>query len=406
MNRKRILNLILRISLFATILTVGTGAALVAGETQGMAMADLSDASVQAVTTTTEGHTLYADVHSDSTPAGIYRSDDNGLTWQVVSAGPGVPLNDLTVHPANEQVLFAGSAGGPVASTSNLWRSDDSGQTWRKFYLSLPSNPDGLIPAVTALATDPRQPEALYVGTAGQGVYRFDVGSDGHGYTLVGDVSLYDAHVKGLVVGSDSRVYALTNQGLFVNSGADWNKLETLPEVAVSLAVAPSDPQLIYAGTPSSGVYRSTDGGKSWESINAGLDMAPGVALRVTGLKVDEQNPRRVVVATAYSLGSQLVGGGVYESNDGGSQWVKLGETEQVVEKLSLNRGVIQAATNKGLIHYGEPAGESRPVIPVPALQPLANPTASQVTILILTVALAGLVLVGRVEWLIRRVAA
>jgi photosystem II stability/assembly factor-like uncharacterized protein len=406
MNRKRILNLILRISLFAIILTVGTGAALVAGETQGMAMADLSDASVQAVTTTTEGHTLYADVHSDSTPAGIYRSDDNGLTWQVVSAGPGVPLNDLTVHPANEQVLFAGSAGGPVASTSNLWRSDDSGQTWRKFYLSLPSNPDGLIPAVTALATDPRQPEALYVGTAGQGVYRFDVGSDGHGYTLVGDVSLYDAHVKGLVVGSDSRVYALTNQGLFVNSGADWNKLETLPEVAVSLAVAPSDPQLIYAGTPSSGVYRSTDGGKSWESINAGLDMAPGVALRVTGLKVDEQNPRRVVVATAYSLGSQLVGGGVYESNDGGSQWLKLGETEQVVEKLSLNQGVVQAATSKGLIHYGEPAGESRPVIPVPALQPLANPTASQVTILILTVALAGLVLVGRVEWLIRRVAA
>jgi photosystem II stability/assembly factor-like uncharacterized protein len=328
------------------------------------------------------------------------------LTWQVVSAGPGVPLNDLTVHPANEQVLFAGSAGGPVASTSNLWRSDNSGQTWRKFYLSLPSNPDGLIPAVTTLATDPSQPEALYVGTAGQGVYRFDVGSDGHGYTLVGDVSLYDAHVKDLVVGSDSRVYALTNQGLFVNSGADWNKLETLPEAAVSLAVAPSNPQIIYAGTPSSGVYRSTDGGESWESINAGLDMAPGVALRVTGLTVDEQNPQRVVVATAYSLGSQLAGGGVYESNDGGSQWLKLGETEQVVEKLSLNQGVVQAATSKGLIHYGEPAGESRPVIPVPALQPLANPTASQVTILILTVVLAGLVLVGRVEWLMRRVAA
>ncbi len=406
MNRKRIVNWVLRIGLFAVILTLGTAAALVAGETQGMAMADLSDASVQAVTTATEGQTLYADVHSDSTSSGIYRSDDNGLTWQVVSAGPGVPVNDLAVHPANEQVLFAGSAGGPVASTSNLWRSDDGGQTWRKFYLSLPSNPDGLIPAVTALATDPHQPEALYVGTAGQGVYRFDVGSDGHGYTLVGDVSLYNAQVKGLVVGSDSRVYALTNQGLYVNSGAAWDKLETLPEAAVSLAVTAYDPQTVYAGTPSSGVYRSTDGGQSWEAVNAGLDMAPGVALRVTALTVDEQNPQRVVVATAYSLGSQLAGGGVYESNDKGNEWVKLGETEEVVEKLTINQGVIQAATSKGLIHYGEPAVQNGPVIPVPALQPLANPTGLQVTILILTLVLAGLVLLGRAEWLIRRVTA
>jgi photosystem II stability/assembly factor-like uncharacterized protein len=278
-----------------------------------------------------------------------------------------------------------------------LWRSDDGGQTWRKFFLSLPANPDGLIPSVTALATDPQQPGALYVGTAGQGVYRFDVGADGQGYSLVGDVSLYNAHIKGLVVGSDSRVYALTNKGLFANTGASWTELETLPEAAVSLAVAPADPQILYAGTPSSGVYRSGDGGQSW--------VVPGVALRVSALTVDEQNPERVVVATAYGLGSQLAGGSVYESLDGGAQWHKLGETEAVVEKLNINGGTVYAATGKGLMQYGEP-GETRVVIPVPALQPLANPNGLQLAILLLTVVMAGLALVGRTEWLLRRVGA
>lgn len=404
MNRKRLLNWLVRVSLFTVILTLGTAVALVAGETQGMAMADLSDTPVQVVTTASQGSTLYADVRSDSSAAGIYRSNDNGLTWQAVSAGPGVPLNDLVVHPTNAQVLFAGSDGGPVASTSNLWRSDDGGQTWRKFYLSLPTNPDGLIPAVTALATDPNQPGVLYVGTAGQGVYRFDVGSDGHGYSLVGNVSLYDAHVKGLEIAFNSRVYALTNKGLFVNSGGDWDKLETLPEMAVSLAVAPGHSQTIYAGTPSSGVYRSTDGGQSWQAISAGLDMAPGVALRVTALVVDEQNPERVIVATAYGLGSKLAGGSIYESRNGGQQWTKLGEAEDVVQKLSINRGVVYAATSKGLTPYGEPSTESGPAVAIPALQPLANPNGLQLAILTLTVVMAGLVLLGRVEWLLRRV--
>lgn len=404
MNKKRVWNWIIRIGLFAVILTIGTAVALVAGETQGMAMADLSDAPVQILTSPAQGHALYASVSGDASAAGIYRSDDNGFTWQAVSAGPGVPLNALAVHPTQNQVLFAGSGGGPVVSTSNLWRSDDGGQTWRRFYLSLPANPDGLIPAVTALATDPHQPEVLYVGAAGQGVYRFDVGADGQGYTLVGDVSLYNAHVKGLVIDPNSQVYALTNEGLFVNAGGDWDKLEALPEVAVSLAVAPSDAQILYAGTPSSGVYRSTDGGQNWESVSAGLDMAPGVALRVTALTVADENPKQVAVATAYGLGSRLAGGSIYESLDGGAAWTKLGDTQEVVEKLSFNGGAVYAATGKGVTRYGESSVENQPVIAVPELQPLLNPNGLQLAILLLTVVMAGLALVGRVEWLRRHV--
>jgi hypothetical protein len=221
---------------------------------------------------------------------------------------------------------------------------------------------------------------------------------------LVGDVSLYSAHVNGLVVGPDSRVYALTTNGLFVNKGGNWDKLETAPEIPISLVVAPWNPQTLYAGTPSTGAYRSTDGGQSWNSISDGLDMVPGVALRVTALAVDDQNPDRLVVATAYGLGSQLTGGGVYESFDGGDKWHKLGEAEDVVNKLSLDGPAVYAATARGLARYGEPVEVANPVvIPIPALQPLANPNGLQVGILILTVLMAGLVLVGRIEWLPRQ---
>jgi photosystem II stability/assembly factor-like uncharacterized protein len=402
MSKMRLLNLVVRIGLFALILILGTIAALVVDETAGLALADLSNAPVQAMVTAEHGDILYANVTGDSQPSGIYRSDDSGNTWQMVSAGPSTLINTLAVHAENEAVLFAGTVGGPVATTNNLWRSDDGGRTWRKFFISLPADPHGSIPAVTALATDPHQPETLYVGTDGQGVYRFDVGADGQGYKMVGDVSLYDAHVKSLVVGPNSRVYALTNEGLFTIKDDTWQKLEAVPEVPVSLAVATSDPQVLYAGAPSSGVYRSTDGGQTWEPINDGLGMTPGAALRVTALTIDEQNPEHLVVATAYGLGSQLASGGIYESQNAGHTWTKLGEAEGIVRHLTLDQGAIYAATGNGLLRYGQ-LEEQTPGLLFPELRPLADPSGVQLLILLLTVVLAALALLGPTEWLLGR---
>jgi hypothetical protein len=300
------------------------------------------------------------------------------------------------MNPAHETILYAGTAGGPMASATNLWRSGDQGQTWQKFGLSLPASPDRLIPAVTVLATDPNRPEVLYVGTAGQGVYRFELNRVG--YELVGGVSLYNAQVKSVVVGANSRVYALTNSGLFVTKGGDWQRLEAVPEALVSLAVAPSNPQVLYGGSATSGVYRSRDGGQTWEPISAGLGLTPGVALRVTALTVDEQDSQHLVVATAYGLGRRLAAAGIYESKDAGQQWAKLANLEEMVTHLSFNQGAIYAATAKGLTRYGKPI-EAAAAIPPLDLRSLAKPTITQVLILILTLTLAGLVLMGQRGW-------
>jgi photosystem II stability/assembly factor-like uncharacterized protein len=282
-----------------------------------------------------------------------------------------------------------------MAITNSLWRSDDGGRSWHKFNLNLPASPAGVIPAVTALAVDPQQPETLYVGTAGQGVYRFD--ERRLGYELLGGVSLYNGHVKGLAVGPDSRVYVLTNEGLFALGGDSWQKLDVLPETAVSLAVAASDPETLYAGGPSGGVYRSSDGGQTWHSISNGLGLTPGAALRVTALAVDEQDAQHVVASTAYGLGSRLAGGGIYESRDGGHRWTKLDDTEGLVTRLLINERGIYATTPRGLIYYGEPI-EPAPVIPWLDLGRLAHPTGTQLFILVFAIGLTGLVLSSWLE--------
>jgi len=396
MKKIRVLNLIARFTLFAVILSLGTTTALITGETEGLALADLSGASVRAVATSTGGDVVYAGMIGGLQPTGIYRSDDNGRIWQVVSSGPGVAINALAVHAANDEVLYAGTAGGSAATTNSLWRSNNAGQTWHKFTLGLPTDSYGMTPTVNALAVDPNQPGVLYVGTDGQGVYRFDEGRNS--YELIGGLSLYNAHVNGLVISPDSLVYALTSDGLFVTGGDVWQRLESLPELSVSLAVAPNDPQTLYAGSASTGAYRATDGGQTWERISSGLDLIPGAALRVSALAVDEQNPNHLVAATAYGVGSQLARGGIYQSADAGLHWNQLAEADGVVMNLTINQGVVYAATANGLARYGEP-NQPAPAISLPDLRPLTNPSGVQMLILVLTVALAGLALLGRAEW-------
>jgi photosystem II stability/assembly factor-like uncharacterized protein len=400
MKKIRVLNLVVRIALFTLILSVGTLAALVAGETKGLALSDLSGGSVRAMAMGTQGHVVYAGLTGGHQPTGIYRSDDNGSTWQVVSPGPGVAVNALAVPPYHNAVLYAGTAGGPAATTDNLWRSDNGGQTWHRLVLGLPANPNGMIPSVTALAVDPDQPNVLYVATDGQGIYRFD--EERNSYQLVGGVSLYNVHVTGLVVGSDNRLYALTNEGLYTTRGYAWEKINTLPELAVSLAVAPSDPQTLYAGGTSTGAYRATDGGKTWENISNGLEMVPGAALRVVALAVDEHNSNHVVAATAYGIGSDLARGAIYESTNAGRNWTKLANASGLVVGLTFNQGMVYAATATGLARYGKPT-QSGSTIGLPDLRPLSNPTGVQVLILVLTIALGGLALLGRPEWVVRR---
>jgi photosystem II stability/assembly factor-like uncharacterized protein len=368
-----------------------------AGESEGLALMNLNAASVQSMASANSGDVMVASLAGGEQPVGIYRSDDRGRTWHLMSSGPGIAVDALAIHPTQPAVVYAGTAGGPLATTHSLWRSENGGETWYRFPLDLPANAQDVLPSVSALAVDPQNPDVLYVGTDGQGVYRIDVRHAS--YQLVG-TALYNAYVKELVVDSTSRVYAITNEGLFVTAGEAWQKIESVPELPASLAIARQDPGVIYVGSVSTGAYRSTDAGRTWQSINAGLELIPGAALRVGAVAVDPQAAGNVVAATAYGIGSRLVGAGIYQSHDAGETWTKVADTEGIVTQLKVDQGMIYAGTSRGLARYGQSAGPAASALALPSLVSLANPTAGQVLIMVLTLALAGLILVGRLDWL------
>jgi photosystem II stability/assembly factor-like uncharacterized protein len=117
---------------------------------------------------------------------------------------------------------------------------------------------------------------------------------------------------------SPSTLYALTFDGLYktTDGGASWNLLNTGLNspgntFASALAVAPSNPSVLYAGNtgPSAVVKKSTDGGNTWTPANNGL---PG--LSVSGLGIDPQNPSVVYAGTNFD---------VFKTTDGGANWSK-----------------------------------------------------------------------------------
>jgi len=388
------MSLWLRIGLFLLILAVGTVATLVVGETTGLALADLSRAPVEAMTETGPDGTIYTALGGER--AGIYRSDETGLSWQRIEAGPGEAVSSLAVHPVDREVMYAATTAGEDLKQSNLWYSNDGGQNWEQTQLLLPATPEGQLPAINALAVAPDQSNDLYVGTEGQGLYRYYVGQGR--YDRIGSTTQQNLYVKEIVTGPDQQVYAVTTDGLLRVRGNSSQKIYSLPDVAVSLAVDPVNGQTLYAGTVGYGVYRSTDGGQSWQQINEGLGWQPGVILNVPAIAVDSENPEHLAVATAYSVGSHLSSAGIYESFDAGQSWQQVTDSEALVQNLSIKDGGIYAATEQGMVRYGEPAPAAQPGL-WQRIQSLTSPTGIQLLILVLTFAFGLWVLLGRLAW-------
>jgi photosystem II stability/assembly factor-like uncharacterized protein len=121
-------------------------------------------------------------------------------------------------------------------------------------------------------------------------------------------------------------VYAGTDIGVFksLNSGWSWSSastgLSTNTKIK-TLAIDPVTPTTLYAGTDVWGVFKSTNGGRSWTPANYGLPFGSLSHLTITSLVIDPLIPSTLYAGTIYTEKGVGGFGGVYKSTDGGATW-------------------------------------------------------------------------------------
>jgi photosystem II stability/assembly factor-like uncharacterized protein len=274
-------------------------------------------------------------------------------TAQQPAASP-MPLDALqwrSIGPARggRSIATAGSPSRPFeyyfgATGGGLWKTTDGGNTWAPVT-------DGQIASssVGAVAVSPSRPDTVYIGMGeaqlrgnvmqGDGVYKStDAGKTWRHIGLADTLTIsrlrvhpdnpdlvYAAALGDPTQASDARGVYRSRDG-----GSTWQKILFRDDKtgAVDLVIDPANPGTLYAalwqvtrvpwqlwsGGPGSGLFKSTDGGDTWSEITRARGMPAGVIGKI-GITVSGANSRRlyaVIEATA---------GGLYKSDDAGASW-------------------------------------------------------------------------------------
>jgi hypothetical protein len=134
-----------------------------------------------------------------------------------------------------------------------------------------------------------------------------------------------------------------------VASGAPWTSNGPTGGIVNAVAVDPTVPTTVYAGTNGGGFFKSLDGGVTWSPISTGVANVAGTV--VSGLAVDPVTPARLYATASAGVNAggftQNGGFSVYESTDAGANWAST-PIEVLVEALALAPGTLLAGTLDG----------------------------------------------------------
>ncbi len=229
-----------------------------------------------------------------SVDGGVWKSGDAGMVWQSTFNGPRVAsIGAIEVAPSDPRTIYAGTGESDIRSDLSLgdgvYKSTDAGATWTSLGLKDTRQ-------ISRIVIDPTNPDTVYVAALG---YAYGNNPD-----------------RGVFKSTDG--------------GKTWTKVLFLDEAtgAADLAIAPAKPSLLFACMwdahrppwsvygpiegPGSGLYRSRDGGATWQHL-AGHGLPEGRWNR-SGVAVSNDG-RRVYA---------LIDGahpGLYVSDDGGDTW-------------------------------------------------------------------------------------
>jgi photosystem II stability/assembly factor-like uncharacterized protein len=259
-----------------------------------------------------------------------------GMKWRMIGPFRGGRTVGATGVPGQPNVFYIGVNNGGV------WKTNDYGHTWKPIFDDQPTG------SIGALAIAPSSPDTIYVGS-GEGLQRPDL-STGDGMYKSTDggktwrhLGLRDAQQIGAILVDPKNpklVYvaalghpygANEERGVFrsTDGGETWQKIlyKDADTGAIALAFDPANSKVIYADLwsarqgpwengnfqgPGSGLYKTTDGGNNWHQLTKGLPTVEQGLGRI-GIAVAPSNPKRVYVTV-----DSTKGGGIYRSDDGG----------------------------------------------------------------------------------------
>ncbi|MBT8237306.1 MAG: hypothetical protein KJN65_01555 [Croceitalea sp.] len=241
--------------------------------------------------------------NSVSVGDGLYKSVDGGSNWNKIGFEKSERIANVIVNPENSQEVYVGVLGALWGDSEErgVFKSTDGGTTWEKLLYVNPKT------GCADLAMDPSNPNILYA-------------------------SMWEFRRTGWSFesgGSNSALYKSTD------AGKTWNKIHNgFPEGSLgrlAIAVAPTNPQVLYTAIEAEkderkGLYRSNDGGASWEQLNNdfGITVRPFYFSRIV---VDPKN-EDVVVKGGLS-------GSI--SRDGGKTFKDLGNMHSDIHDIAFS---------------------------------------------------------------------
>ncbi|MBT8292482.1 MAG: glycosyl hydrolase, partial [Eudoraea sp.] len=233
-----------------------------------------------------------------TTGGGIWKTTDDGISWKNISdkfLKTGT-VGAIAVSESNPNIVIAGmgehAARGVMTSMGDgVYKSTDAGKTWKHIGLNKTRH-------ISDVVIHPTNPDIIFIGAQGaqygpsedRGIYRSEDG------------------------------------------GTSWEKVLFIKKTtgASSLSMDMKNPLILYAavwehsrypwtmqsGGKNSGLYKSTDGGTTWNKLKDGLPEEFGKA----GISVSRANPERVFAV----LEAEGKKGGVYRSDDAGKKWIQV----------------------------------------------------------------------------------
>lgn len=233
---------------------------------------------------------------------GLIYSYDSGQNWQVATSLGKIDVNEVAVDYHDKCIIFA-------ASANRLMRSDDCSRTWTQSYYD--NDPKILI---TSLLTDHHTEGFVYLGTSRGDILRS--GDSGNSWQTV---KRFDDAIRKIIMSPrDSRIMfvATEKSGLFrtIDGGATWENLsQSLAEFQIGsqfrdLVVSLEDPSVTYLATDY-GLFKSINSGDTWTRLNL---VTPDKETIINTIAINPHNSQEIYYVTDTTF---------YRSVDGGVNW-------------------------------------------------------------------------------------